>query len=201
MKALLRNKLRDGVLVLCLFLASAQLNGQDKKPCTAGIYNTQQDLVNNRISNKINTGDDGYKFSFQFPADLKLTIKIVTPDTTMLFKPGSVYGYHECGRAFRYYSGGDLLAQEDYYRIEEMGGLVIYSSVFISGSELFYSRDLSSAIHRLQVNYLEKDFADHPDFIKAVKQLKKKGVDGITDHDDKGHFVVNRIYSEKIGKK
>jgi hypothetical protein len=178
------------------------MNAQAAKNCDAGIYKTAEDLKNRRVTHKVHTGEKGYDFGFLFPADMKLTIKIVRPDTTLEFKPGTVFGYEECKRQFRYYKGGDLLSPEDFYRVEETAGLVIYSSVHNSGSELFYSEGIEAPIRRLDYGNVEEDFKDRPDFLAAVKELKKKSNDGITDNDGKGHFAINRLYAEKIvGKK
>src|ERR1043166_1775454 len=163
-------------LISIIFLSC--FSAQENKPCIAGVYQTAEDLLANKLSHKINTAEKGDKFGFLFPADLKLTIRIVKPDTTLEFKPGSVFGYSECGKKYRYYPGGDLLAQEDFYGIEEKGGLIIYSSKFVSGDEMFYSRSISSPIHRLSLGNIEKDFADQPAFVKAVRSLNKEGLRG-----------------------
>jgi outer membrane pore protein E len=191
------------LLFACIFCTGGVLNAQSEKPCTAGIYKTEQDFIHNRLSHKINTGDKGNKFRFLFPADLKLTIKMETPDSTMEFKPGSVYGYQLCGKRYRYYPGGDLLAQEDFYGVEEEGGLIIYSSVHVSGDEVFYSRDLSSPIRRLTMKNLEEDFAAYPDFIASVKKMKKEELPvDLSRKDEKGRYEVNKLYALKVnGKK
>src|SRR5689334_17510333 len=124
-------------LALFTFLCSIT-NAQEKKSCVAGIYETSEDLLKDKISHQIVTGENDNKLSFEFPADLKLAIKIVKPETTLVFKPGTVFGFTECGHKFRYYEGGDLTAHEDFYRIEESKGLVIYTSAFVSGNETFY---------------------------------------------------------------
>ena len=185
-----------------VFLTTSLISPAQKvDSCYAGVYFTKEDLLENRISHKINTQAKGYKFTFPLPADLTLTVKIIRPDSTVEFKPGQVFGYSECGKKCRYYAGGDLLAQEDYYRIEEIGGLVIYSSVFNSGSENFYSLDVSSPIHRLLVKNLEKDFADQPGFIASLKHIKQGLYEDISKRDEKGNFIINQLYSKKIKKK
>jgi hypothetical protein len=181
-------------LALLFWFVSCALSGQQDKDCLAGVYKTRNDLIRNNISHKINTGKKGYKFGFLFPADLKLTVKIETPDTTLEFKPGTIYGYHQCGRKFRYYEGGDLLAQEDFYRIEETSGLVIYTSVMISGSEVFYSRDLASPIRRLLMKNIEEDFSGDPGFVEAVKAQSKKELDGVAARNDNG-YLINQVYA------
>jgi hypothetical protein len=189
------------VLILSIFFIDS-LSGQDKKkPCIAGVYHTADDLQNNRLSHQINTMEKGDKFGFLFPADLRLTIRITKPDTTLEFKPGSVFGYGECGNRYRYYPGGDLLAQEDFYRIEEQRGIIIYSSKFVSGDEMFYSRTINSPIHRLSLGNIEKDFADQPGFVDDVRCLNKEGLRGdIAKKDKKGKFIINTIYAKKVGR-
>ena len=65
-------------------------------------------------------------------------------------------------------------AQEDFYKIEEAGGLIIYSSVFVSGDEIFYSKSLTSSIRRLTLKNLKEDFGNHPDFISKVEKMKQR---------------------------
>jgi hypothetical protein len=129
-----------------------QAYAQQKDPCFGGVFLSENDFVNNRLSYSVNTSEEGYRLSFVFPADLALSLKIVTPDTTYKFVPGSIYGFSECGNLYRYYPGGtELNAQEDFYKIEEAAGLILYSSLFVSGREIFYSTDLTSSIHRLSL--------------------------------------------------
>lgn len=174
---------------------------QNNCSCYAGVYLTKENFIANRLSHKINTGIKGYEFKFPIPADWKLTIKITTPDTTLKFKPGTVYGYYYCGSVFRYSPGEELYAPEDYYKIMEAGGIVIYASVFVSGNEPFYSINLTSSIYRLNLKNLEKSFSDQPEFITAVKKFKKnEELNDIAKRDDKGDFIINKIYEETIKK-
>src|SRR5215471_11025795 len=121
------------VFFLAVVFMGYSCYSQEKDSCYAGVYLTQDDFVHNQLSSKINTGIKGNKVDFTIPSDMTLTVKIVTPDTTLKFEPGSIYGYNDCGKIARYYAGGkELDTQEDFYKLEEVGGLVIYSSLFIS---------------------------------------------------------------------
>jgi hypothetical protein len=153
-------------------------SAQEKVCCYGGVYLDKADFIANRLSYKINKCVKGDNLRFAIPADLTLTLKIRTPDSVFRFKPGTIYGYYECGSIYRYSPGTEWNGQEDYYKIEEVKYLVIYSSVFISGAESFYSLDLTSPIHRLTVKNLENDFKDHPDFINAIKKLALTYVTG-----------------------
>jgi len=184
-----------------LFLTQL-ISAQKKDSCYAGVYLTKEDFLNNIISYKINTGAKGYKFGFAVPADWTFEIKIITPDTSMKFKAGSVYGYYECGQVFRYSpERHELYAPEDFYKIEEAGNLIIYTSEFVGGNEYFYSLDLTSPIHRLKMKNLEEDFKNDPEFLRAVKCLNRQEEPGdIVERDAEGHFIINKIY-QKIVKK
>ena len=118
----------------------------------------------------------------------------MTPDTTFKFPPGTIYGFSECGSIYRYYPGGkELNAQEDFYKIEEAGGLIIYSSVFVSGDEIFYSTNLTSSIRRLTLRNLKEDFWNYPDFITKVEKMKLR----MADRDDNGFLILN-LYEESV---
>ena len=108
---------RNGVVPFFLFVLPA--HSQKTDSCFAGVFITQDDFINNHLSYKINTADKDYKLSFSFPADFTLTLKIMTPDTTLKFAPGTIYGFSECGSIYRYHPGGkELNAQEDFYIIQ-----------------------------------------------------------------------------------
>ena len=179
-------------MVALLLLIPA--HAQKKDSCFAGVFITQDDFVNNHLSYKINAAAKDYKLSFTFPADFTLTLKIVTPDTIFKFAPGTIYGFSECGNVYRYYPGGkELNAQEDFYKIEEVGGLIIYSSAFVSGDEIFYSMSLTSYIRRLTLRNLKEDFRNYPDFIEKVEKMKLR----LADRDDNG-FLIMDLYEESV---
>ena len=177
-------------------------HSQNADSCLSGVYVTQDDFVHNRLSHQINTGEKGNKIDFTFPADLSLAVKITTPDTTLKFEPGTIYGYNNCGKVSRYFKGGkELNAQEDYYELEEVGNLVIYSSILISDAEIFYSLDLTSPIHRLTLQNLKSDFKNYPDFLSEAKKINKKPGEGLGTRDAQGNFQINQIYEETIKNK
>lgn len=195
-----RSGRRPYFLVLAVQLLSGSSSAQGDTACVAGIYRTAGDLVQGRLEHRINTGLENYKFDFLFPADLKLTIRIQKPDTTLEFPPDSVYGYRRCERDFRYFQGGGLLAQEDFYRIEEKGGLIIYTSAFVSGNEVFYSRDLSSPIRRLLIRNIREDFGKDARFTKGAEDLNRQGPRGeLGKRDEHGNYLINQIYKRTGG--
>ena len=180
--------------LVAFFLLILPVHSQQTDSCLAGVFITEDDFVNNNLSYKINTADKDHKLGFTFPADFTLTLKIVTPDTTFKFPPGTIYGFSECGSIFRFYPGGkELNAQEDFYKIEEAGGLIIYSSVFVSGDEIFYSPTLTSSIRRLTLENLKEDFGNYPDFIAEVEERKLR----LADRDESG-FLIMDLYKEMV---
>jgi hypothetical protein len=193
----MRPKITQLILMLPFCAMSQQMDS-----CWAGVYNTKEDFVAGYLSHRVNTDRKGYKLGFAVPADLKLTIKLSTPDSVFKFKAGSVYGYNECGKIYRYYGGGELNAPEDFYKIEEAAGLVIYSSRFVGGTESFYSLDLNAPIHRLNMKNLERDFKQYPGFTDAVKKLEKQGglgeIGNIAKRDEIGRFIINKLHKELV---
>jgi len=159
--------------------------------CNAGVFLTEEDFVHGVLSYKVNLNEKGNKVNIVFPADLSFKVEIATPDTTYKFTPGSIYGYADCGKVYRYFRGGkELNAQRDFYKVEEIGaGLILYSSELVSGNETFYSTSLTAPIHRLTLQNLQKDYGDRPEFIAAAKQLKKKP-DGLSTRDREGFAVM-----------
>ncbi len=185
---------RAACSLVALFLLTLPVYSQKTDSCLAGVYITQDDFVNNNLSHKINTADKDHKLGFTFPADFTLTVKIVTPDSTLKFPPGTIYGFSECGSIFRFYPGGkELNAQEDFYKIEDAGGLILYSSVFVSGDEIFYSTSLTSSIRRLTLKNLKEDFGNYPDFIAELEKMKLR----IADRDESG-FLIMDLYKETV---
>jgi len=183
------------LLLISIFFAAAA-DAQPSVSCYAGVFLTERDFTHNELSHIINTAEEGYKLTFAFPADFTLTLKIITPDTIFKFPPGSIYGFSECGRVYRYFKGGiELDAQRDFYEIEQAGGLILYSSAFVSGNEIFYSTNLTSQIRRLRLMNVREDFGDHPEFIAEAKKLKRKA-DGLTTRDENG-FIILELFEEK----
>jgi outer membrane pore protein E len=187
--------MKKSLSLICLTI-TIQMAVAQKDTCMAGVFLTYNDFLNNKLTNKIDTKIKGNKFGFIL---FKETIKVITPETKIKYAPGSIYGYYYCGMRYRYSPGGELYAPEDYYKIEEMDGIVIYSSVFWGGSEYFYSKDLSTPIHRLNMSNLEKDFGDNTDFMTAVRKSKSRS-DGLSKHNKNNHFTINSIYTETIKK-
>lgn len=193
-------KLRDDILrqvgsgLVAVLLCTLPAHSQKTDSCFAGVFVTQDDFINNHLSYRINTDVKDHKLSFTFPADFTLTLKIMTPDTTFKFVPGTIYGFYECGSVYRYYPGEmELNAQEDFYKIEEAGGLIIYSSVFVSGDEIFYSKSLTSSIRRLTLRNLKEDFRNYPDFIEKVEKMRQR----LADRDEHG-FLIMDLYEESV---
>jgi len=182
------------VFVLVEYPVFAQIDS-----CYAGVYLTKDDLINDHLSYKVNLSENGNKLKFPPIADWKLEVKIVTPSQTHKFPAGSIYGYYQCGRIYRYSRGGSLYSIEDFYRIEEVGSLVIYTSVFNSGSEYFYSKDLNSPIRRLNLWNLKEDFPNQHNFIHKAEKLKRNGVHGgLAMQNSQGKFIINDIYIATI---
>jgi hypothetical protein len=180
----------------------AQMQAKTKfDSCYAGVYRTYDDFLHVRLSNKVNTEAKGNSFGFLF---IGKTIKIVTPDTTIKFNIGSIYGFYECQSIYRYSPNVELYSPEDYYKIEENGGenlLTIYTSVFYGGAEHFFSTGLNMPIHRLSMSHLEMDFGElFPDFIKAVKKMKKENEGAIAAKDKTGIFLINKLYQQYVTK-
>jgi hypothetical protein len=189
------------LLVMMIISATSHLNAQKKDTCFAGVYLSERDFLNNTVSHKIDKSVEGNKLEFIMPADLTLTLKLETENSTLKFAPGEIYGYYNCGSKYRYSPGTELNAQEDYYKILEGGELVLYSSEFVSGSEIFYSLDLVSPIHRLTMKNLEKDFERFPEFMKELKSLNKRAKNGLTTLTGEGKFEINKLYREQLKKK
>ena len=162
-----------GSCLVAVLLFMLPAHSQKSDSCFAGVFITQDDFINNHLSYKINTAVKDHKLSFTFPADFTLTLKIVTPDTTFKFAPGTIYGFSECGSVYRYYPGGkELNAQEDFYKIEEAGGLIIYSSVFVSGDEIFYSTSLNILHSPAYVKKFERGFLELSGFYCESRKIE-----------------------------
>jgi len=188
-------------LIFLILLIQQSVFAQNPAPGYSGVYLTKADFIANHLSYQVNTHAPGCKLEFPPIADWALTIRIVTPESVNKFKAGSVYGYYDNGKVYRFAASGDIYVPEDFYRIEEDKGLVIYSPEFNGGNEYYYSRTLTSPIHRLNMKNLKRDFKSQPEFINAAKSLNKKEVPGdVAKRDNEGHFIVNNIYRQTTKK-
>lgn len=190
-------------LLVSVFIVENSFAQSKAKPdsSTAGVYLTDDDFLKNKLSSKVNTDRGNNEFGFPFPAD-KMTIRISTPDTVLKFRRGTIYGYYDCGKVYRYSPNVELLSPEDYYRVEEAGGdgsLTIYTSVFYGGAEHFFSTGLNMPIHRLSISHLEKDFGGlFSKFISDVQKMKLEHAGDIAAKDNKGNFIINKLYQQYI---
>jgi len=168
--------------------------------CYAGVYISYDDYQNNKITYKVNLSYKKNNLEF---VPLSKTIKISTKDSCIRFKPGTIYGFYKCGSTYRYSPNEELLSPEDYYRILEMSILesdkmIIYSSVFLGGIELFYSIGLSSKIHRLNVSNIEKDFdKKSPDFVVEAKKIAST-INGFAKKDENGNYLIINFYEKFV---
>ena len=78
-------------------------------------------------------------------------------------------------------------------KIEEAGGLIVYSSVFISGNEIFYSTSLTSSIRRLTLRNLKEDFWNYPYFVAKVEKM----IPRLADRDENG-FLIMDLYEKTV---
>lgn len=157
---------------------------------SAGVYLTQDDFIKRRLSYKVNPNRSGQKMSINQVLNQKV-IKINRPDTSVAFKPGSVYGYYQCGERYRY-------SDKDYFNIVEKSPLVIYSltkSNFsgVTETHYFYSLTPTSEIKALSLDNIEKDFKSKPAFIQEVKS-RFKWYSELGETDENGQFVINALY-------
>jgi hypothetical protein len=186
------------VFLFTLLVFVQAVRSQSPDTCYAGVYLSYEDFTKNKLSHKINKNAEGNKLDFSVPADMTLRLKIVTNDSVLKFRPGTIYGYYDCGNTFRYSPGSALNAQEDYYKILEKKDLIIYSSAFVSGSEIFYSRGLNSPIYRLTKKDLERDFKDHPEFLKAADKLSKETKGDLAALNPDKSFRINGIFAQTV---
>lgn len=81
----------------------------------------------------------------------------------------------------------------------ESNKMIIYSSVFLGGSELFYSIGLSSKIHRLNISNIEKDFnKKYPEFVMKTKELAST-IDGLAKKNASGKYLIINFYESFVG--
>ncbi|HKR05281.1 MAG TPA: hypothetical protein VJY62_11670 [Bacteroidia bacterium] len=189
-------KMKTAAFILSVFITHISI-AQKIDFCYAGVYLTNNDLVNKHLSNAVNTMIKGNSVGF---ASSGKTIKVITSGKTVKFKPGSISGFYDCDATYRYSPDVELYSPEDYYRIEEIGDLVIYTSVFYGGTEHFYSISLSAQIHRLNLKNIENDFVQYPKFIEEVIKMKSANMGEIAVRDVSG-FKINKIYRQIIVEK
>lgn len=183
---------------VCLVIQMSYGQTQKKlDSCYAAIYITYKEFIDHKPSIKTDTIDSNNCIKFQ---TLSKTLKMLVNGDAKLFKPGSIYGYYDCGKVFRYSPNVELLSPEDYYKVEQLGGaapLIIYSSVFLGGNELFFSEGFSLPIHRLNINNLSKCFGEkNPDFVKQAKDMNSVK-NGLSKKELDGKYSLLSIYEKQ----
>jgi hypothetical protein len=157
---------------------------------SAGVYLTHQDYVNRKLTCKINPNKKGHKISFSMNHK---EIKLVRPDTTAVYKEGTVYGYYQCGERYRYFKNA-------YYTITEKSPLVIYTITngnFSGMTEVkyFYSMKSDTEIRSLTMSNLEEDFKSKPSFLTEVKN-RFTFWSGLAATNENGKLLINELWGE-----
>ncbi len=174
-------------LSIAMLLISVSGFSQDNNCIGAGVYLTYDDFVINKLSNTINFNQQGskFKFTYWYPK-----IKIVTPDPTkswqrsvVKFKPGSIYGYYQYSKKYRYTEGRGFFSPYGYFEIiKEMKGLIVYKQYtrhhHISDYHYYYSIDFKSAIKPMDKKHLLADTSNfnNAKFMESVSLIKNKWV-------------------------
>ncbi len=178
-------------LIICFFiLYSATAQNQDS--CFVGVYLTLNNFQHNQISNKTNTDQAGNNYKLSADG----TVKISSKDAVIKYNADTIYAVNLCGSIYRYSNKGELYAPQDFYKIEDTKGLIIYTSMYWGGKEYFYSTKLNSQIHRLSIKNLSADFANNKEFLAAIKKLKKDYPNGLESKDSDKHFIINQVYNQ-----
>ncbi len=157
---------------------------------SAGVYLTHDDYLKKKLSLRINPNRKGNRLTFSLN---RKTIKLSRPDTIAVFKPGSIYGYYNCGERLRWF-------KNSFYTIVEKSPLVIYTITMNSFSGMtevkyFYSMTSSSDIRSLTMKNVQKDFSTKPAFVTEVKN-RFKWWSGLAATDDNGKLLINELWGE-----
>ena len=169
---------------------SATAQSQDS--CFVGVYLTKNNFTSNQVLNKINADKKGNSYKLNSNG----IIKIVINDTIIKYSADTIYAVNLCGAIYRYSNKDELYAPQDFYKIEDIKGLILYTSMYWGGKEHFYSTTLTSQIHRLNINNLTTDFANNKEFLAAIKKLKNDYTNGLSSIDTENHFIINKIYNQ-----
>jgi hypothetical protein len=186
------------LLIFCMVSPSVQALKNRRAPAamakdscdSAGVFLTHQDYVNRKLTCKIYPNKKGHKISFSMNHK---EIKLARPDTVATYKPGSVYGYYQCGERFRFFKNG-------YYTIIEKSPLVIYTITTSNFSGLtdvkyFYSLKSDTDIRSLTMNNIEEDFKSKPAFLTEVKNRFTIWT-GLEATNESGKLLINELWGE-----
>ncbi len=207
------------ILSITLFLMPFFLFSQKTKLSdTAKIFLSFEDFVNRNSALIVDKSTE--KFSYAFPRGLEF-IKVVKRDSTVKdtvkkffrkkkkngqiiyrFKPGSIYGYYNNKKYFRYATSKSWQVVDGYYKIEEMERIIIYSKNINNGRHrssslyYFYSLGLNTELKSLKWKNIESDFKEKPAIWNTIKSNKQLNRDLETKNPD-GRFLINVILSGK----
>lgn len=138
-----------------------------------GIYRTVADYRNNVLTQPHVT-DAGHYLQ---PHRTRLTV--YENGVAKRYAFGSVYGYYRQGHAYRAYGSRKPFSQNGYYKIENNAAFMVYSGKSTHQRAngytwYYYSVGDTGTIKALKKRNLEKDFANHPEFVRrALEALKQ----------------------------
>jgi len=182
-------------LLLCpLITVSAFSQHSDKEVLTNGIFVTDQDLANNKVSDQIQTDDLN-----TVVVNLDNKVLLIRRGFEQAYKFGTLSGYYKDGYRYRAFGKKSWRGTYGYFKVLDDSGLVIYSKRshnHKTGGKTFYyySKALDAPVRKLTAKNLRKDFPQDPAFVDAVTETLQGQV-FLTQKN--GHTLINDLYHSR----
>jgi hypothetical protein len=173
------------LLLGLLTTVSAQNAGGDRE---IGLFRSKEDFIRNEISDR-RISDSLYYLVEDFSGKLIFTRNGMREEIPF----ESIFGYYNQGVKYRAFKDSkSILPVSGYFKLEDEDAVIVYSKYgyLKSANTKFYyfSRTIDSAIVRLTVKNLSKEFPASKEFTSALKKSKYEL------GDRKGeHSIVNNI--------
>lgn len=177
--------------MLSCFIATAQAVSAD----ISGIYRTEDDFKNNRLSEVAPVDKDNYI------AIALNKLKSYRNGRVTKIPLRDIYGYYQDGVKYRIYRKQTLFDRYARYQVIDESALVVYTCKargYKRGGYAFYywSGNNTSPILRITRKNLQEQFSDHPDFVgRVTKQPEFKKLH-VTD--TLGRTTLNRYYQSMV---
>jgi hypothetical protein len=173
--------------LMALFILNAQAKSQ-----TIGLYLTEQDYLNHKLS--YSTGNDKIKVGGLFETNYVI---LIHDGKKEVLKKNEIFGYSKDGQDYRFFNNAE-------YRILSNKGLSIYSHTTLvqqgkgpKPTELYYfSSGLSSPIQQLTLANIRSTYAKYPKFVYSVESLFKSDNELAAYGNNNEEYKIAWLYSQ-----
>lgn len=201
-------------IYIFLFILTQQsffVHAQEKnKKLVGALYFTYNDFFRDEKSFSVYKGNGS--FSKNNLTEV-IKIKLKEKDSSLVYKPGDIFGYTDGKDKYRYYKSKTNPLFTGYYKVKEVGYVIIYEKQVLykatKGSKLkglvthvFFSTEFNSPIRELTYENLSEEFKTNANVLYMIDKMESKCKSCITKKTRKGYNIniqITKYIKSQVG--